>query len=66
MDAAAYLDLRNSESPRFMGRAVAALANDSTIIQKSGMVLIAAACGLEYGFDDVDGKPPTPLSLDGV
>src|SRR5215469_3698075 len=36
MAAAAFLDLSNSESPEFIGRAVAALAGDRDIMQKSG------------------------------
>jgi hypothetical protein len=32
MEAAAYLDLSNSESPAFIGRAVAALAADPNIL----------------------------------
>jgi hypothetical protein len=56
-------DLRNSESPRFIGRAVAALANDSDIMLKSGKVLVAATLAQEYGFTDVDGNMPKPLAL---
>jgi NAD(P)-dependent dehydrogenase (short-subunit alcohol dehydrogenase family) len=63
LGAAAYLDLTNSESPRFVGRAVAALANDSTVMAKSGTVVVAAACAKEYGFSDVDGKQPQSLTL---
>ncbi|HEY0005902.1 MAG TPA: SDR family NAD(P)-dependent oxidoreductase [Pyrinomonadaceae bacterium] len=66
MEAAAFLDLSNSESPQFIGRAVAALASDSDIMQKSGRVLVAAALAQEYGFTDVDGKQPHPLTLDEV
>jgi dehydrogenase/reductase SDR family protein 1 len=66
MEAAAYLDLSNSESPRFIGRAVAALAADPNVMQKTGSVLIAAACAEEYGFADVDGKRPKPLTLKDV
>jgi len=66
MEAAAYLDLRNSESPRFIGRAIAALAADANIMARSGMVVIAAACATEYGFSDVDGKQPTALTLADV
>ncbi len=36
MEAAAYLDLSNSESPQFIGRAVAALGADPEIMSKSG------------------------------
>ena len=63
MEAAAYLDLSNSESPQFIGRAVAALAADPEIMSRSGQVLIAAALAGEYGFCDIDGKQPTPLTL---
>ena len=66
MEAAAYLDLSNSESPQFIGRAVAALAADETAMQKSGKVLVAAALAHEYGFADVDGKRPRPLTLADV
>jgi dehydrogenase/reductase SDR family protein 1 len=66
MEAAAYLDLSNSESPRFIGRAVAALAADPNVMQKTGSVLIAAACAEEYGFADIDGKRPRPLTLKDV
>jgi dehydrogenase/reductase SDR family protein 1 len=61
MKAAEYFDLSNSESPQFIGRAVAALASDSDIMQKSGRVLVAAA--LAQGFTDVDGKQPRPLTV---
>jgi NAD(P)-dependent dehydrogenase (short-subunit alcohol dehydrogenase family) len=63
MEAAAYLDLRNSESPRFVGRAVASLAADPHVMAKSGTVIVAAECAQEYGFSDIDGKRPTPLTL---
>ena len=64
MKAAEYFDLSNSESPQFIGRAVAALANDPNIMQKSGQVLVAAALALEYGFTDIDGKQPRPVTLE--
>jgi dehydrogenase/reductase SDR family member 1 len=66
MEAAAFLDLSNSESPQFIGRAVAALAADSNIMQKSGEVFVAAALAQEYGFRDGDGKQPRPLTLEDV
>lgn len=56
-----YFDLSNSESPQFIGRAVAALAADPTIMRKSGRVLVAAELAEEYGFVDIDGKRPTSL-----
>ena len=66
MEAAAWLDLSNSESPQFIGRAVAALAADPQVIEKSGGVLIAASLAREYGFTDIDGKTPVPLTLSDV
>ena len=66
MAAAQWLDLRNSESPNFIGRAVAALADDAAIMNKSGKVMVAAALAEEYGFTDVDGKTPCPLTIADV
>ena len=62
MAAAQFFDLSNSESPQFIGRAVAALAADPDVMKKSGQVLVAAALALEYGFTDIDGKQPRPLT----
>jgi len=64
MKAAQFFDLTNSESPQFLGRAVAALAADPNIMEKSGSVLVAAALGLEYGFTDIDGKQPRPITVE--
>lgn len=61
---AEHLDLSNSESPQFCGRAVAALAADPEVKRKSGEVCVAAQLGLEYGFTDVDGSQPRPLTLE--
>lgn len=66
MKAAAFLDLSNSESPQFIGRAVVALAADPNVLQKSGQVLVAAALAEEYGFTDIDGRQPRPLTLEDV
>ena len=62
MKAAAFFDLSNSESPQFIGRAIAALAADPNLMQKSGQVLIAAQVALDYGFTDIDGKQPQPMA----
>lgn len=66
LEAAAWLDLSNSESPEFVGRAIVALAGDASIMTRSGQVLIAARLGEEYGFTDTDGKRPRPLSLESL
>lgn len=64
--AAGVFDLSNSESPEFVGRAVAALAGDPAVARWSGAVVVAAALASEYGFTDVDGRQPRPLTLDDV
>jgi len=66
MEASEFFDLSNSESPQFLGRAVASIAADPNRYEKSGEILIAAALAREYGFADVDGKRPTPLTIDDV
>lgn len=68
MEAAKYgvFDLSNSESPEFIGRVVAALADDPTLMQRSGKALVAAQVALELGITDIDGKQPTPLTIDSV
>jgi dehydrogenase/reductase SDR family protein 1 len=66
MAASAFLDLSNSESPEFIGRAIAALAADPHVLRYTGQVLVAAAVALEYGFTDIDGKSPRPLTLADV
>jgi len=59
---AGVFDLSNSESPEFIGRAVAALAGDPDVARWSGSVVVAAALATEYGFTDIDGKTPRPLT----
>jgi dehydrogenase/reductase SDR family protein 1 len=66
MEAAAWLDLSNSESPEFVGRAVTALAADSDVMRHTGSVRVAASLAIEYGFNDIDGKAPRPLTLADV
>jgi NAD(P)-dependent dehydrogenase (short-subunit alcohol dehydrogenase family) len=47
-----------SESPRFVGRAVAALAADPDILRRSGGSFSSGELAREYGFTDVDGSRP--------
>jgi NAD(P)-dependent dehydrogenase (short-subunit alcohol dehydrogenase family) len=47
-----------SESPAYLGRAVAALATDPRILEKSGRALATAPLAREYGFTDADGTRP--------
>jgi dehydrogenase/reductase SDR family member 1 len=66
MEAAAWIDLSNSESPQFIGRSVVALANDTEIMKRTGKMVIAASLAMECGFTDTDGKQPRPLTLSDV
>jgi len=66
MEAAQWLDLSNSESPEFIGRAVAALAADPDLLRHIGKVLVAASLARDYGFTDIDGKTPRPLTIADV
>ena len=47
-----------SETPRFVGRAVAALAADPDVARWNGHALTSWGLAHEYGFDDVDGRRP--------
>jgi NAD(P)-dependent dehydrogenase (short-subunit alcohol dehydrogenase family) len=47
-----------SETPCFVGRAVAALAADPRVMDKSGGVYGSWTLSEEYGFTDVDGNRP--------
>src|SRR5260370_40337563 len=42
MEAAAWIDLSNSEAPEFIGRAVAALSADFDVMRHTAAVLVAA------------------------
>jgi hypothetical protein len=59
-----YFDMSNSESMEFQGRAVAALAGDPKIMEKSGKVFTSADLALEYGYTDIDGYQPRPNTLE--
>jgi NAD(P)-dependent dehydrogenase (short-subunit alcohol dehydrogenase family) len=47
-----------SETPYFVGRAVAALAADPKVARKSGQALSSWDLSVEYGFSDLDGQQP--------
>jgi NAD(P)-dependent dehydrogenase (short-subunit alcohol dehydrogenase family) len=47
-----------SESPRFVGRAVAALAADPQVHRRNGGSFSSGGLAREYGFTDVDGSQP--------
>jgi NAD(P)-dependent dehydrogenase (short-subunit alcohol dehydrogenase family) len=47
-----------SESPRYVGRAVAALANDPEVARWNGQSLSSGSLAQVYGFTDLDGTQP--------
>lgn len=57
-------ELAGTESTRYVGRAVAALAADPRVMDKTGRTLRVGDLALEYGFVDIDGRliPPFELS----
>jgi NAD(P)-dependent dehydrogenase (short-subunit alcohol dehydrogenase family) len=51
-------DFMISESPRYVGRAVVALATDPNAMNKTGRVFSSWNLAREYGFTDIDGAQP--------
>ena len=51
-------DFIASETPLYVGRAVAALAGDPEVAKKSGRVFSSWDLAVEYGFTDADGRQP--------
>jgi NAD(P)-dependent dehydrogenase (short-subunit alcohol dehydrogenase family) len=47
-----------SETPFFVGRAIAALAADPRLLDKSGGLFSSWGLAREYGFTDIDGSQP--------
>jgi hypothetical protein len=47
-----------SETPRFVGRAVAALAGDPDLHRHNGGSFSSGGLAREYGFTDLDGSRP--------
>ena len=52
-----------TESPEYIGRAIAALAADPGIMRRTGQTLAAGNLAREYGFTDVDGRQPTAYPI---
>lgn len=55
--------LARTESPRYLGRAVVALASDPNIMVHSGQVLRVGDLARVYGFTDIDGRVPPPFEI---
>jgi NAD(P)-dependent dehydrogenase (short-subunit alcohol dehydrogenase family)/GNAT superfamily N-acetyltransferase len=56
--------LARTESPRYLGRAVVALATDPQVLRRSGRVLRVGDLAREYGFTDIDGRQVAPFEID--
>ncbi len=52
------IDLSATESPRFVGRGIVALASDPDVIRWTGRAITTHALAVAYGFTDVDGTLP--------
>jgi hypothetical protein len=63
---AATMGWGGSETPCFVGRAVAALAGDPQMARKNGGIYTSRALAAEYGFTDIDGQLPAHAVLDGA
>lgn len=61
-----HLDLTNSESPRYIGRVIAALLEREETPNLSGTACVAAELGRRFGVFDVDGESPRPLTLESA
>jgi NAD(P)-dependent dehydrogenase (short-subunit alcohol dehydrogenase family) len=56
--------LARTESPRYLGRAVVALAADAQVMRKTGSVFRVADVAAQYGFTDIDGRHVPPFELE--
>ena len=54
-------ELATSESPRYAGRAVVALATDADVMGRSGGAYKTGELARDYGFTDIDGTQPAPF-----
>jgi NAD(P)-dependent dehydrogenase (short-subunit alcohol dehydrogenase family) len=61
--ASAPFDLSSTESPEYLGRAIAHLAADPDRLERTGELLTAGDLARVYGFTDVDGSQPEAFTL---
>lgn len=55
-------ELEQTESTQYLGRAVAALATDPDVMEKSGKRYEVGELAREYGFTDIDGRRVAPFT----
>ncbi len=61
-----YLNMdgyENTESTRYVGRAIVALASDPDLLKKTGKTLSTGELAKEYGFTDLDGLQPGRFTI---
>ncbi|MEE4022046.1 SDR family NAD(P)-dependent oxidoreductase [Gordonia sp. PKS22-38] len=58
VDEFAGFSLRRAEDPGFVGRVIAALADDPDLIDRNGHTLVTAELGAHYGITNNDGTAP--------
>jgi NAD(P)-dependent dehydrogenase (short-subunit alcohol dehydrogenase family) len=63
---AAAMGWGGSETPCFVGRAVAALAADSQVARKNGGIYTTRVLSEEYAFNDIDGSHPDYALFDAA
>ena len=56
-------ELSRTESVEYIGRAVAALPTDASVLEKSGRIVTVSDLAREYGFTDVDGSRPPEFRI---
>jgi hypothetical protein len=56
-------ELSRTESMEYIGRAVAALAADANVLEKSGRILTVGDLARKYGCADVDGSRPPAFRI---
>jgi NAD(P)-dependent dehydrogenase (short-subunit alcohol dehydrogenase family) len=52
------------ESPEYIGRAVAALAEDPGVARRTGQAFAVGDLARMYGFNDIDGRQPTSYPIE--
>jgi NAD(P)-dependent dehydrogenase (short-subunit alcohol dehydrogenase family) len=57
------IDLSITESPEYVGRAIAALALDPAVVSKSGQAFRAGELAAEYRLTDIDGRWVPPFTI---
>jgi NAD(P)-dependent dehydrogenase (short-subunit alcohol dehydrogenase family) len=63
MEGASQEELASSHSPQYVGRAIAALATDPNIIEKSGKALQVGEVAKSFNFTDIDGRYIPPFRI---